>query len=127
MATVEITAENFGDNVAEGITVLDFWAEWCGPCRNFGPVFEEVSGKHEDVTFGKVNTEEQGELAQAFQVMSIPTVMIFRDGIRIFEGAGALSESQLDELVENARDLDMDMVRSKIEEAEAGTEATNAE
>lgn len=116
MATVEITTENFGDNVASGITVLDFWAEWCGPCRSFGPVFEKVSENHDDVTFGKVNTEEQGELAQAFQVMSIPTVMIFRDGIRIYEGAGALAEPQLEDLISKARELDMDMVRSKIAE-----------
>lgn len=123
MATVEITSENFGEKVADGITILDFWASWCGPCRQFGPVFEAASETHEDITFGKVNTEEQGELAQAFQVMSIPTVMIFREGIRIYEGAGALQASQLEELIGKARELDMDMVRSKIAEAEATDEA----
>lgn len=123
MATVEITSENFGEKVADGITILDFWASWCGPCRQFGPVFEAASETHEDITFGKVNTEEQGELAQAFQVMSIPTVMIFREGIRIYEGAGALQASQLEELIGKARELDMDMVRAKIAEAEATDEA----
>ena len=123
MATVEITSENFGEKVADGITILDFWASWCGPCRQFGPVFEAASETHADITFGKVNTEEQGELAQAFQVMSIPTVMIFRDGIRIFEGAGALQAAQLDELIGKARELDMDMVRAKIAEANENHEA----
>lgn len=123
MATVEITSENFGEKVADGITILDFWASWCGPCRQFGPVFEAASETHADITFGKVNTEEQGELAQAFQVMSIPTVMIFRDGIRIFEGAGALQAAQLEELIGKARELDMDMVRAQIAEANENHEA----
>ncbi|WP_216378154.1 thioredoxin [Arcanobacterium phocae] len=117
MATVEITADNFKDHVNSGITVLDFWAEWCGPCRMFGPTFEAVSEQHPEITFGKVNTEEQTELAQAFQVMSIPTVMVFRDGIRLYEGAGALSRDQLQALLKQAGELDMDEVRAKINEA----------
>ncbi|QRV01550.1 thioredoxin [Arcanobacterium phocisimile] len=117
MATVEITTDNFKDHVNSGITVLDFWAEWCGPCRMFGPTFEAVSEQNPEVTFGKVNTEEQTELAQAFQVMSIPTVMVFRDGIRLYEGAGALARDQLQALVKNAAELDMDEVRSQIEKA----------
>lgn len=122
MATVEITTENFNDTVKEGIVVLDFWASWCGPCRQFGPIFEKVSEKYEDITFGKVNTEEQGELAQAFQVMSIPTVMIFRDGIRIFEGAGALQSEGLEDLINQATSVNMDDVRAKITEIQ-GEEA----
>ncbi|USR78827.1 thioredoxin [Arcanobacterium pinnipediorum] len=119
MATVEITAENFKDHVKSGITVLDFWAEWCGPCRMFGPTFEAVSEQHPEVTFGKVNTEEQTELAQAFQVMSIPTVMVFRDGIRLFGGPGALNRDQLQALVKQASELDMDEVRAQLEQADA--------
>ncbi|MCI7550896.1 MAG: thioredoxin [Actinomycetaceae bacterium] len=118
MATVEVTAQNFNDTVKEGTVLLDFWASWCGPCRNFSPVFEGVSEEHPEYTFGKVNTDEQTELAQAFQVMSIPTLMIFRDGIRIFEGAGALDKHSLEDLIKQAEGLDMDEVRAKIAEME---------
>ena len=119
MATVEVTAENFNDTVKEGTVLLDFWAEWCGPCKTFGPTFEAASEEHTDVTFGKVDTEEQGELAQAFQIMSIPTLMVFRDGIRIYEGAGPLPPAALEDLIQQAKAIDMDEVRAKIAEAEA--------
>ena len=115
MSTVEVTAENFNDTVKEGTVLLDFWASWCGPCRQFSPIFESVSEAHEDITFGKVNTDEQTELAQAFQVMSIPTLMVFRDGIRVYEGAGALPKAALEDLITQAQALDMDEVRKQVE------------
>lgn len=116
MATVEITKDNFAETVASGTVLLDFWAEWCGPCRQFGPTFEKSSEEHTDITFGKVDTEAQSELAQSFQIMSIPTLMVFRDGIKIFEQAGALPPAGLEDLIKQAQALDMDAVRAKIAE-----------
>lgn len=119
MSTIEVTKDNFKDTIAEGIVLLDFWAPWCGPCRQFGPVFEKASEAHPDVVFGKINTDEQPELGGAFQIMSIPTLMVFRAGIQVFQQPGALSSSALEELVTNALALDMDEVRAKAEEAAA--------
>lgn len=119
MSTIEVTKDNFKDTIAEGIVLLDFWAPWCGPCRQFGPVFEKASEAHPDVVFGKINTDEQPELGGAFQIMSIPTLMVFRDGIQVFQQPGALSSSALEELVTNALALDMDEVRAKAEQAAA--------
>ena len=119
MATVEITKDNFADVVKEGTVFLDFWAEWCGPCRMFAPTFEKTSEEYPQVTFGKVDTEDQQELAAQFQIMSIPTLMVFRDGIKLFEQAGALPPAALKDLVEQAEKLDMDEVRKQIAEAEA--------
>lgn len=115
MATVELSNENFENTINDNNLVLvDFWAAWCGPCRNFAPVYERASEKHPDVTFGKVNTEEQRELAQTFQIRSIPTLMIFREQIIIFSQAGSLPEQALTEIIEKAKNLDMDLVRAEI-------------
>src|SRR3954467_14222410 len=97
MATVEVTAKNFEETVGgDGITIIDFWASWCGPCRAFAPVFERVSAKHPDVTFAKVNTEAEHELAAAYDIQSIPTLMAIRDGILVYAQPGALPEKALE-------------------------------
>ena len=116
MATVEISKDNFKDTVSkEGIVILDWWASWCGPCRAFAPTFEQASTKHADITFGKIDTDAQPELSGAFGIRSIPTLMIFRDGIQLFNRPGALPEAALEELLGKVRELDMDEVRREIE------------
>jgi thioredoxin 1 len=120
MATVEIDRNNFEATVTRpGIVMLDWWAAWCGPCRAFAPVFEKASTQHPDITFGKIDTDAQPELSGMFQIRSIPTLMIFRDGILLFEQAGALPAAALEELIGKVQDLDMDDVRKKIAEQEA--------
>lgn len=120
MATVALTKENFEEIVTgNDIVFVDFWATWCGPCQFFAPVYEEVSEKHPDVVFAKVNTEEQQELAAYFQIRSIPTLMIFREQIILFSEAGALQASALEEVVEKAKALDMEAVRADIEQQKA--------
>lgn len=125
MATVELTKENFNEVVSgPGTVLVDFWAEWCGPCRQFAPVFEKSSEKHPDITFGKVDTEAERELAARAAITSIPTLMAFRDGILVFAQPGALPAPALEDLVSKVRELDMDEVRRKIAEHEASTAAS---
>ena len=117
MATVELTADTFDKIVEDNeIVFVDFWAGWCGPCRMFAPVYERVSEQHPDVVFGKVDTEAEQELSQAFRIMSIPTLMILRDGIVLFSQPGALPEAAVENLVEQVRSLDMDEVRAAMHE-----------
>ena len=120
MATVTLTQENFEQTVAAGgIVLVDFWATWCGPCRQFGPVFEEASEKYPDIVFGKIDTDDQQQLAMAAQITSIPTLMVFRDGIVVFRQSGALPLSALEDLISQVQNLDMDEVRKQIAEIEA--------
>lgn len=115
MATVEITRDNFEETSQQGIVLLDWWASWCGPCRAFAPIFERVAQKHPDIVFGKVNTQEQPELAAEFRIRSIPTLMVIRDGVLLFSQPGMLPESALTDLIQQVQALDMDEVRQKIE------------
>jgi thioredoxin 1 len=116
MATVQVTRDNFETTIQQGIVMLDFWAAWCGPCRSFAPVFEAASERHPDVVFGKIDTEEQPELAAAFNVQGIPTLAVIRDGVLLMAQAGMLPPAALDEIVEKAKALDMDQVREAIAE-----------
>ncbi len=115
MATMELTLENFESTISqEGITFVDFWAEWCGPCRMFGPIFEKASDENLDIRFGKVDTEAQQQLAGMAGITSIPTLMIFRDGILLFNQPGALPAPALNDLIGKVKELNMDEVRAEI-------------
>ncbi len=117
MATLELTAENFQNTINENANVIvDFWAPWCAPCRGFAPTFEAVSEKQPDIVFAKVNTEDQQQIAAAFNIRSIPTLMVFRDQIVIYSEAGSLPAAAFEQMIETAMALDMDMVRKEIVE-----------
>lgn len=127
MAVVELTKDNFEQTIKDNaFVIVDFWAPWCGPCRNFAPVYDKVSADHNDVVFAKVNTEEEQDLAGHFQVRSIPTLMIFRDQVIIFAQAGALPESSFRQLLAKAQELDMDEVRRQIAAQQAGQASRTA-
>lgn len=124
MATVEVTMENFRELIDDnGTVIVDFWAPWCAPCRSFAPTFEAASEQHSDVIFAKINTEEQQQLAGAFNIRSIPTLMVFRDQIIIYSEAGALPGPAFDQLISQVRALDMDKVRAEIAAEQASGNA----
>lgn len=124
MATIDITKETIQDKITNNdIVVIDFWAPWCGPCKSFAPTYEAVSENHDDVVFGKVNTEDQQEIGANFQIRSIPTLMVFREKIAIFSQAGALPASALEEVIAKAKELDMDQVRKEVAEQQAKSQA----
>lgn len=119
MATIALTADTFEQTITkDGITLVDFWADWCGPCKMFAPVYENSSETHSDITFAKVDTEAEQMLAAQCGIRSIPTIMMFRDGILLFNQAGALPGHALEDIIEKARALDMDVVRAEIAEQE---------
>ena len=120
MTTVDLTATTFEQTVTgEGIVLVDFWAEWCGPCQRFAPIYEQVSADHDDIVFGKIDTEAEQALAAGFGIRSIPTLMAFRDGVIVFAQPGALPQPALEQLIGAVRDLDMDDVRRSVAESES--------
>ena len=121
MATVELTADNFNETLEKSpIVFIDFWAAWCGPCRNFAPTYEAASEANPDIVFGKIDTEAQQDLAAAFQIRSIPTIAVIREGVMVFRESGALPANALNQVIEGVRGLDMDQVRAEIAAQQAG-------
>ena len=117
MATVDLTSENFSEVINNNdFVIIDFWAPWCGPCKSFGPIYEKVSEKHDNIVFAKVNTEQEQEIAGQFNIRSIPTLMVFREQVILYAEAGALPESGFEQLVEQAKSLDMAEVHKQIAE-----------
>ena len=124
MAVIELTSANFEETVSNNdIVLVDFWASWCGPCQMFAPIYEAVAERYPDVVFAKVNTEEQQELAGHFGIRSIPTLMMFREKVILFQQAGALPESALDEIIQKAKELDMEEVHREIAAQQAASTA----
>ncbi|WP_040158508.1 thioredoxin [Nigerium massiliense] len=120
MATVEMTQDNFVSTVeGSGTVLVDFWASWCGPCRMFAPVFEEASEKHGDVTFAKVDTEANQQLAGALEIQAIPTLMAFRDGVLVYREAGAMNASGLEQLIEAVKGIDSEELKKQVAAAQA--------
>ena len=123
MSTVALTEETFEDAVTRpGITLVDWWASWCGPCRMFAPIFQAASDKHEDITFAKIDTDDQQGLAGAARISSIPTLMAFRDGVLVFSQPGALPAATLERVIQAVRDLDMDDIRERLAQQELAQE-----
>jgi thioredoxin 1 len=125
MALVQVTEQNFEDTIKTGIVLLDFWADWCGPCRMFAPIFEAAAERHPDVVFGKVDTETESGLAGSLNIRAIPTLMVLRDGVLLAAEPGVMPDEVLDDLITQVRALDMDEVRRRVEEqrTEASAEA----
>jgi thioredoxin len=122
MATIELTKENFQGTVAQNaMVIVDFWAEWCGPCKGFAPVFEAASEKHADIVFGKVNADQQQDLAASFGIRSIPYVMVLRENVILFAQAGALPAEGLESVIQQARALDMAQIHKEVAEQQAAT------
>ena len=125
MATVELTKDNFEATVGGNpIVIVDFWAPWCGPCRGFAPIYEQASESHADVVFAKVNTDEEQELGAAFNIRSIPTLMVFRENVILFQQAGALPASALEQVVTQAKSIDMAKVHAEIAQQQADPQKT---
>jgi len=126
MATIDLTSDAFEETVlSDGIVLVDFWAEWCGPCKSFAPVFGAASEQHPDISFTKIDTEAEQQIAGALEIRSIPTLMIFRDGVQLFSQPGALPAHALEDIVERVKALDMDEVRAEIAKEQAAASATD--